>query len=290
MVVRAVRSVLAQSYSSIEAVIVIDGEDPATEAALAQIQEPRVRVIALKENIGAAEARNIGIREGRGEWVALLDDDDEWLPEKIEKQMELARSSASAYPVVSCRLLVQTPAREYVWPRRLPGPKEPVSEYALARRGLFQGEGVISTITLLAPKALFIEVPFGHAQRRHQEWDWIFRAVHTAGAELCFVDQPLSVWHLDEGRPGISSGNNWRYSYDWIERVRPLVTPRAYAAFLLTVVAAIAARSGERRSCVEILKQALRKGKPAAIDLMLFCGMVAIPQDYRRRLRTLFSH
>jgi glycosyltransferase involved in cell wall biosynthesis len=295
MVARAVRSVWMQTYPAIETVVVIDGEDPATEAAIEQmislepVNGPRIRVIVLGRNVGAAEARNIGVREASGEWVAFLDDDDEWLPEKIEKQMRLARASQCAFPVVSCRLEVRTLTRTYVWPRRLPAHGEPVSEYVLARRGLFQGEGVVSTITLLARRDLFRRVPFGPGQRRHQEWDWIFRAVDLAGAQLCFVDEALSIWHFEEDRPGISAANNWRYSYEWIERVRPLVTPRAYAAFLLTVVAALAARGGERRGCLEILSAAVRKGKPAAIDLLLFCGMFAIPQNYRRKLRTRFS-
>jgi glycosyltransferase involved in cell wall biosynthesis len=289
LVLRSVRSVLAQTYSAVDVIVVIDGEDQATRAVLQKLSDPRVHVTPLRESVGAAEARNIGVRQAAGEWIAFLDDDDEWLPEKIEKQMRLAGDLKCEFPIISCRLRVQTPSREYVWPRRLPAPREPVSEYVLARRGLFQGEGVVSTITLLVPRRLLLRVPFQPEQRRHQEWDWIFRAVHQAGAELCFVDEPLAVWHLEEGHPGISAMNQWRYSYDWIERVRSLVTPRAYAAFLLTVVAAIAARSGERRACWTLLKEALLKGRPAVIDLFLFCGMVAIPQGYRRRLRSLFS-
>lgn len=117
----------------------------------------------------------------------------------------------------------------------------------------------------------------------------MFRAVHETGAEVHFVDEPLAICYFEENRPSISTTNQWRYSYDWIERIRPLVTPRAYAAFLLTLVTALAARSGEYRACWTLLKEALRKGRPAAIDLFLFCGMVAIPQVHRRRLRRLFS-
>lgn len=287
---RAIRSVLAQTYPALEIVVVIDGPDPDTEAALKAIRDPRVRIMPLRGSVGAAEARNIGVQNAKGDWIAFLDDDDEWLPEKIAKQMLLAGDAKCEFPVISCRLRVSTPAREYIWPRRLPGHNEPVSEYVLARRSLFQGEGVVSTITLLAPRELLTRVPFQPAQRRHQEWDWIFRAVDLAGAKLLFVDEPLAVWHLEEGHSGISTTNQWRYSYEWIERVRPLVTPRAYAAFLLTVVAAIAARSGERRGCYTLLKEAIRKGRPAAIDLLLFCGMVLVPQGYRRWLRALLSH
>ncbi len=165
-----------------------------------------------------------------------------------------------------------------------------MSEYIFALRSLFQGEGLLSTTMLLAPRDLLLQVPFARGQRRHQEWDWLFRSLRPTGPRVPFVDEPLAIWNIEEDRPAISAMNDWRYSYEWIERVRALVTPRAYAAFLLTVVAAIAARSGERMSCLTILRQALRKGKPAGVDLLLFCGMVAVPQDYRRRLRILLSN
>ena len=290
LLARAVRSVLAQTYPAVDVMVVVDGEDEDTRAVLEGFHDPRLAFTLLPESVGAAEARNIAVRRARGEWIAFLDDDDEWLPEKIEKQMRLALASQCKFPIVSCRLRVQTQARDYIWPRRLPRPNEPVSEYILARRDLFQGEGVVSTITLLAQREFLLRVPFQPEQRRHQEWDWIFRAAHVPGAELRFVDEALAIWHLDEGRPGISAMNQWRYSYEWIERVRPLITPRAYAAFLLTVATAIAARSGERRGCLTLLKEAIRKGHPAAIDLLLFCGMVVIPQGCRRRLRALLSH
>ena len=87
----------------------------------------------------------------------------------------------------------------------------------------------------------------------------------------------------------MSEGKNWRYSFDWIERVRHLVTPRAYAAFLLTLVTSIAAKAGDWRAYWPIFRQAIRHGRPAPIDYLLFCGMVAIPQEYRRRVRALLA-
>lgn len=290
LVVRAVGSVLSQTYAAVEAIVVIDGPDPATEAALEDLNDSRVRIVRLGQSAGAAEARNLGVGHAAGEWVAFLDDDDEWLPEKLTLQMRLALSAPCQFPVISCRLLARTPTREYVWPRRLPNPGEPVSEYILARRGLFQGEGVVSTITLLARRELLLRVRFEPRQRRHQEWDWIFRASHLPGFDLVFVDQPLCIWHMEEGRPSISTMSDWQYSREWIERIRPLITPRAYAAFLLTVVTALAARSGSRWNCLSLVREAVARGKPAAIDLLLFMGIVAIPEDSRRRLRALLSH
>ena len=79
---------LVQTYQQLEIVVVIDGQDPLTTAALADIRDDRLRWIEVKETVGGSEARNIGIRNATGNWVALLDDDDEWLPTKLEEQMD----------------------------------------------------------------------------------------------------------------------------------------------------------------------------------------------------------
>ena len=87
---RAIVSVRAQTYDQIEIVVVIDGPDDATRAVLSEMCDERLRFIPLQESVGGSDARNIGVQNARSEWIAFLDDDDEWLPSKIEKQMALA--------------------------------------------------------------------------------------------------------------------------------------------------------------------------------------------------------
>ena len=92
-VVRAVESVFQQSYAQLEAIVVIDGPDRDTAFLLQGIKDDRLHLIMLEENAGGSEARNIGVRAARGEWVAFLDDDDQWMPTKLAKQMEAAAGS-----------------------------------------------------------------------------------------------------------------------------------------------------------------------------------------------------
>src|ERR1044071_7690025 len=84
LVTRAVGSVLAQTIENIEVIVVVDGPDEDTRSALAAITDPRLRVIQLSTQGGAPHARNSGVAEARARWTALLDDDDEWLPRKLE--------------------------------------------------------------------------------------------------------------------------------------------------------------------------------------------------------------
>src|SRR6266481_4406279 len=81
---RAIESVFAQRYDgAVEIVVVDDGSTDGTRAALAQYGG-RIIVVA-DENRGAAAARNAAVRASRGEYIALLDDDDVWLPDKLAR-------------------------------------------------------------------------------------------------------------------------------------------------------------------------------------------------------------
>ncbi len=82
LVERAVKSVLAQTFQEIEVIVMIDGSDASTRAALAKIDDPRLKCVELQISGGAAAARNAGVSQAVGEWIAFLDDDDEWLPQK----------------------------------------------------------------------------------------------------------------------------------------------------------------------------------------------------------------
>lgn len=84
---RSVSSVLNQSYSDIELIIVDDGSVDDTEDVIRELQDERIRYIRLPENKGVSNARNIGMSMARGEYIAFQDSDDYWLPNKLEKQL-----------------------------------------------------------------------------------------------------------------------------------------------------------------------------------------------------------
>jgi glycosyltransferase involved in cell wall biosynthesis len=287
LVTRAVRSALAQTVDNIEVIVVVDGPDEASHAALKAVGDPRLRVVGRSEQGGAPNARNVGVREARARWTALLDDDDEWLPEKLAVQLDIAGRTQAAWPVVACRLVNRTPRAEFVIPRRLPEPGEPLSEYLTVRRGLFHGDGFIQTSTILAPTALLREVPFTVGLPRLQELDWTFRAVRRDGVELVYSPEPLVVFHQDEDRPRISADMPWQEQFQWLQRSRPLVTPRAYAALAMSVISSMAAPTRSVRVCRTVLRDARRNGKPGAIDYLTFLQVWLVPPGLRRSVRDM---
>jgi glycosyltransferase involved in cell wall biosynthesis len=89
----AVRSALSQEFGSMEVIVVDDGSTDSTAETVSSISDDRLRLIR-QANRGLAGARNTGIRNSRGKYIAFLDGDDVWFPHKIQKQVELMESEA----------------------------------------------------------------------------------------------------------------------------------------------------------------------------------------------------
>jgi glycosyltransferase involved in cell wall biosynthesis len=282
---RAVAGALAQTHANLEVVVVVDGPDEDTAKALAEIGDERVRVIELPVRGKAPNARNVGAREAAGRWTALLDDDDEWLPTKIATQLELAGRAARPAPIVATRMISRTPRADTVMPRRLPAPGEPLSEYFTVRRGLFYGDGFIQTSTIMAPTELLRRVPFTVGLRRQQELDWTLRAIRHPDVELLYAEEPLVLWHQDENRERISLENPWEEQLAWLRANRELFTPRAYAAFTMSVLSSMAAPTRSGKVFRELLTEARGHGRPGATDYMTFLQIWTLPPAVRARLR-----
>ena len=96
LIKRALWSVFEQTFDDFEVLLVDDGSTDETPEVLAAFRDVRLRTVGLEQNQGGARARNVGIERARGEWVAFLDSDDTWLPEKLERQLALADSDRTA--------------------------------------------------------------------------------------------------------------------------------------------------------------------------------------------------
>ena len=286
---RALGSALGQTLQDIEIIVVIDGPDAATEAALAGVQDPRLRVITLPYPVGGAEARNVGIRAARAEWIALLDDDDEWLPHKLEAQLALAQSTVQATggrPIVACRWITRTPRGDTLQPPRLPDPQEPLSEYMLARRTPLERTcGLVSTL-LFTSRELLLDVPFTPGLPKHQDWDWLLRAAMLPDVGVVFVPEVSAIWYYEEPRPSVSTRLDWRASLRWARqmRARGIITQRAFAGFLNSHIVPAAQSVGDRDAALTLLPPLLA-ARPRPFELGLFIANSLLPTEVRRQGR-----
>ena len=286
---RALASVAAQTHADLEVVVVVDGPDAGTQALLAAWTERPLTVVVNDPPAGGGEARNVGVRAARGRWIAFLDDDDEWLPVKIERQLADLERSGDGDVVGFSQLITRSPAGDFIGPKEAPG-DEPFSEYLFVRSGWFKGGGRVQTSTLMAPRQFLLRLPFDPVLPRYQETDWILR-VAADGAAIKMTQEPLSVWYVEEARPGITKAfaGDWRFAFSWIRERRELMTPRAYAALMLIRVGGLAAAARDPAGARAAWREAWRRGKPAAKDVALFAGKWILPPGLRRAMRARWA-
>lgn len=101
-IARALQSALAQNVKNAEIIVVDDGSTDGTRELVATYAARGVRLVCHENRAGASAARNTGVAIARGEYVAFLDADDEWMPEKLDKQLTLI-STNPGMTLVSCR-------------------------------------------------------------------------------------------------------------------------------------------------------------------------------------------
>jgi len=198
LVVRAIDSVLNQSYKSIEIIVVDDGSEDDTQVVLRRYGD-RIKLLALK-NSGPSAARNRGIEASQGEIIAFLDSDDIWLPNKLERQVDLLERAGQRVSCCLCNVTLM-----------LAGGRS-VSSFDLADINFNEEEAIL----LNAPEVLAarsVQFNQGVAVRRDvleriggfnedlwclEDYDLALRFSLTG--KWALIREPLAIWY--EASPG----------------------------------------------------------------------------------------
>lgn len=191
----ALDSVLHQSWRELEVLIVDDASDDEcvhTAVAAVAARDPRVRYLRRAVCGGPSAARNTGIAATRGEFVAFQDDDDVWLPGKLERQMAVFDRLGPACVLVGGPLERQPdgqPPRRFDWPVLADGTWVDVHALARSFRCFVQTAVVRRSV-------LDQGVVFDEAIRTAEDWEWVMRVCALGGAatirDLCVVSPEQS--------------------------------------------------------------------------------------------------
>lgn len=280
LLARAVDSVFRQTLQDFELIVVMDGEDRDSFSYLDSIGDERLRKYSLSEKSGASAARNAGAEKGSGKWIAFLDDDDEWMPEKLETQIGALRYQPFA--IATCLSKVVTKHGTSIKPVRPFSGSEPIDEWLFNRRSWLKGsESMLQTSSLVVPRQLFSQLQFGKV--RHEEWEFVIRAVKQHGCTLITIREPLVVYY---------HGNThypWQPSSDWVDSVQNLITPKAYSGFCLNVATQGLIASDRNRAFATLLRKAICSGQPTLRQLFAFALTWLVPHDVRMKLRARFG-
>lgn len=160
---RTIDSVLNQSYTQFEIIIVDDGSKDNVLASLSLYNDSRINYIKHPTNLGATVARNTGIKAAKGEWIAFLDSDDIWISSKLEEQVKEIPHITDEYAVIHCGLqYVDFHSGKFLTQRTSRGNINEIVRYNI---------GIIpQTSTWLIRKEVLLNVgPFDENMPAHQE-------------------------------------------------------------------------------------------------------------------------
>ena len=183
---RAIKSVLNQTFKDFEVIIVDDGSTDNTEEVINEFQkhDKRIKYIRHEKNKGAAAARNTGIKIAQGEYIAFQDSDDEWLPEKLEKQMKIFESAPAEIGVVYTGLWRMGNSRKVYIPSIKRVQKEGNIHIELLNRNF------IALPTVIIRKECFKKAGmFDECFPRFQDWELFIRISRVY--KFKYIDEPL---------------------------------------------------------------------------------------------------
>lgn len=206
---RCLDSVLTQTFSDIELIVVDDCSTDKTASIVQSYSDERIIYSKLNSNSGAAAARNHGVALSRGDYVAFQDSDDLWYPTKLERQIEyINRYSAD---ICVCRL------KRFGYGEH----DDPIVPSMQLKGGIQSYETVLRG-SLFAMPAVFIDgdlarkVQFDTRLKWHEDYEWSIRV--SEGNKVILLDEILGEVYL---QPNSVSLRNVVYELDFYNRVIP---------------------------------------------------------------------
>jgi glycosyltransferase involved in cell wall biosynthesis len=222
---RAVESVLAQTYGKIEIIVV----GPSGNNVLPK----GVRHLNFDKPINVCTARNIGTQASSGDFIAYLDDDDYWYPQKISRQVE-ALSQLPPRTILGCRYEILSSSGKSFYPREILIKNQSMISYLFGKINLKPGLRYFQTSGIILAKADAQEIGWDEEIPRHNDWDFLLRA---EGFEFSFVQLEDVLVVVDQRQEGSISRNNSPYlSSAFYNRYKERMDSREESSFLLSAV------------------------------------------------------
>lgn len=194
-ITETINSVINQTYTNWELIIVDDCSTDNTDEVVAQFNDERIRYLKNPKNSGAAVSRNYALREAKGKWIAFLDSDDLWLPEKLEKQIAFMEKNDYKFTFTDYKIVTpQGVELPYIYT----GPNK------VTRRKLFE-YCYFSTITVIYDRNTVGLIQIADVKKNNDYAMWFEAAKKTD----CYrFPHCLSIYCKRE--QSISSGSKWK--------------------------------------------------------------------------------
>lgn len=214
---RAINSILNQSYSDIELIIIDDCSTDNTDDIIKKYNDKRIKYYKLKENKGACYARNYGIQKSSGEYIAFQDSDDEWDKFKLQFQLDNMNKNNSCIDFCDYKKCIN--GMYDFFPNIKT--KKIIRKYGIEKALRFGN--FVSTQLILAKRECFDKIKFDENLPRLQDFDLILRM--SSKFKISYTEKPLATLYLQNDSisnsqaklvDAVSKMMNKKYSYNSI--------------------------------------------------------------------------
>lgn len=273
-IVKTINSVLTQTYSNFEVIIVDDASIDLTIEQVEGILDPRIRLIKLEKNTKGRLPRNIGIQASKGEFIALLDSDDEWLPDKLEKQLKFINSIKEKHFICFTDIILSINGKEF---KRK---NETLDSYKNIMDYIFIGRNVVQTSTYFFPTEVGQKILFDSDLSKHQDWDFCLR-LQKNNIRFYHFSEPLTKYFIDSSRNQISSNKNYEFSLWWAEKIKPDISLDAYLALQSVFLLIPNKFINGKQNTLKICSKSYFKGVISLLDLVKCILKIIFPNQVK---------
>ena len=193
-ILRAIQSVLNQTYTHLEVLVVDDGSTDGTADIVNSIQDDRVKYVVMEQNGGPSRARNAGVQMAQGKWIAFQDSDDCWHENKLEKQVKYAENNMN-YSLIYCKSM-----NYFQNGKTLIGPAEPLPTVMEGRMlNTLLRRNVVDTPTMFMKRECFLRAGgFDVTYKALEDWEFMIRFAQIY--EIGYISEVLmDSYMLNDG-------------------------------------------------------------------------------------------
>ena len=147
----------------------------------------------------------------------------------------------------------------------------------------------MQTSSFLLPRHLLDRVQFDE-NSPHEDWDFLLRLSKQENVRIETVPEVLVILHSQQQESSLAARTSFGASLEYLDKIQPLLTLRAYSGYCLTVVGERAAREHAYGAFPELLRRAFRYGSPRLWHMLPYFGYWTLPQELLRRLRDRTRH
>ena len=268
---RAVFSAYRQKGVLTEIVVVVDRPE-----LLTTVKSTVGDLAQVVGNVGqgGADARNEGARNGTGDYIAFLDDDDWWEPNKLALQIETMRRANANFCFGSAWFHSGSDMRRLPTTPYVPE-EQTLASYMVRRPRVRFGYSLVQSSSFVLKSELTRECQWDGTLRKHQDWDYALRLEELEGTKIVFIQQPLV--HVAQASMGsVSKLNNLKSSLRFLQTHSSKMDDEAYSDFIASIYLRAALATRDMKEILHVMSMLWERSTMPRWQVLLvaFSGVI----------------